>query len=126
MCVTCHSTVLGEIPSACAVEGVVCSRATRGCSSTSRSVNAIVAARRIQFPRCPTDEVTVTEGWVSDSPLMRWRALGLGAPLDEGIVVTLVAPRGVDQERVARAAVMIEELKPAHVGHVVRTVATEG
>jgi phage tail-like protein len=50
----------------------------------------------------------------------------LGTPRPGGIVVTLVAPPGVDDERVARAAEMIEELKPAHVGHVVRTVAREG
>jgi phage tail-like protein len=50
----------------------------------------------------------------------------LGAARPGEIVVTLVAPRQVDGERVARAAEMIEELKPAHVGHVVRTVAAEG
>jgi phage tail-like protein len=50
----------------------------------------------------------------------------LGAPLEGGIVVTLVASETVDDDRVARAAEMIDELKPAHVAHVVRTVAALG
>jgi hypothetical protein len=47
----------------------------------------------------------------------------LGAPAPGEIVVTLVAPHQVDDARIARVAEMIEELKPAHVSHVVRTVA---
>jgi phage tail-like protein len=47
----------------------------------------------------------------------------LGTPRPGSIVVTLVTTDPLDDERLARAAEMIEELKPAHVGHVVRVVS---
>jgi natural resistance-associated macrophage protein len=48
--------------------GFVCSRATMRNTSASRSVNAMLDARRVQVPRCPTDVVTASTALGSSSP----------------------------------------------------------
>jgi phage tail-like protein len=47
----------------------------------------------------------------------------LGQPRDSTVIVTLVWPHSPDLEEQRRADELVGEIKPAHVGHVVRSVA---
>ncbi|HLZ32148.1 MAG TPA: phage tail protein [Chloroflexota bacterium] len=50
----------------------------------------------------------------------------LGQPIDGSVVVTLVWPHTPDVDERRRADELVSEIKPAHVGHVVRNLSAMG